>query len=159
MSLWLGLSGLLVVARGEPEAFLLATFGRFCRDDAFENLNRVSVVFWWLHSLLVVVAIAATWYRRTDVLTVLMIGPALALVIALLGERWADQNWFLIVAVSSICWLVSTFVGVIYYIVKRGEVWTATSLQQTGPAASCERIKASEPPECDGQKNECGGQS
>jgi hypothetical protein len=131
VSLWLGLSGLLVVARGNPETFLATTFGRFSRADAFEHLNGVSIVLWSVHSSLVLIAIAATWCRRTDVLAVLTIGPLIALAIALLGQRWADPNWFVVVAVCAIGWLVGTVVSGVYWVLKPGEVRPNPSLQQT----------------------------
>jgi hypothetical protein len=119
VSLWLGLSGLLVVARGKPEAFLVTTFGRFSRDDAFDNLDDVTLGFWWAHSCLVLIVILATWCRRTDILFVLMSGPIIALAItAVFGEKWTDPNWFQIVAVCEICWLVSTVVGQAYWVLK-----------------------------------------
>jgi hypothetical protein len=117
--LWLTLSGLLVVARDRPEALLKAAFGRFSRDDAFEHLDGISVVLWWLHSFLVLVAILAIRYRRKDVLVVLLIGPIIALGFALLGQQWTDPNWFEVVAVWAICSLVSTIVGQAYWGVKR----------------------------------------
>jgi hypothetical protein len=64
-----------------------------------------------LHSFLVLTAIAATRYRRTDVLIVLMIGPVIASVIAVLGQSWTDPNWFQVVAICTIGWLVGTVVG------------------------------------------------
>ena len=118
VSLWLGLSGLLVVTRGKPEAFLATTLGRFGRAGAFEHLNGVSILVWSVHSFLVVIAIAATRYRRTDVVAVLVIGPVIALVIALLGQRWSDPNWFEVVAVCAIGWLVGTVVGCVYWVLK-----------------------------------------
>jgi hypothetical protein len=118
VSLWLGLSGLLVVTRGKPEAFLAATFGPFGRADAFEHLNGVSILVWSVHSFLVLIAIAATRYRRADVVAVLMIGPVIASAIALLGQRWADPNWFEVFAVCAIGWLVGTVVGGVYWVLK-----------------------------------------
>jgi hypothetical protein len=118
LSLWLGLSALLAVTRGKPEDFLVKTFGGFSRDDAFEHLNGVSILFWLFHSLLVLIALAATWYRRTDVLTVLMIGPIIAVAIVLVVTSWADPNWFEIVAVISIGWLASVVVALGYWIVE-----------------------------------------
>jgi hypothetical protein len=44
VSLWLGLTGLLVVSWGKPEALLRTTLGRFSRADAFEHLNGVSTL-------------------------------------------------------------------------------------------------------------------
>jgi hypothetical protein len=139
VSLWLGLSGLLVVSRGNPEAFLVTTFGRFSMDDAFENLNGVTVDLWCVHSFLVLIAIAAVWYRRPDVLAVLMLGPAMASAIALPGQRWSDPNWFDVVAVCVICWLVSTVVGVAYWVLRRRKTHSTSSVKQAGPAASSDR--------------------
>ncbi len=117
-ALWLGLSGLLVVARGKPEAFLVTALGRFSRPDAFENLNGVTVALSCVHSFLLAIAIAAVRYRRTDVLAVLMVGPVIASAIALIGQRWSDPNWFEIVAVCAICWLVSAVVGGICWVLN-----------------------------------------
>ena len=119
VSLWLGLSCLLVVARGNPEAFLLRNLGRFSRDDAFEYLNGISVTLWCVHSSLVLVAILAIRCQRKDVLVVLIIGPIMGLAFALLGQQWSDPNWFQVVAVWAICSLVSTIVGQAYWVVRR----------------------------------------
>jgi hypothetical protein len=133
VSLWLGLSALLVGTWGKPETFLVKTLGRFSRDDAFEHLNGVSVVFWSVHSLLVLIAIAATKYRRTDVLTVLMIGPVIAAAIVLLGQSWADPNWFEVVAICSSGWLAGSVVGSAYWIVKPRGVRPDPPLQEVRP--------------------------
>src|ERR1700679_710109 len=90
--LWLGLSGLLVLARGRPEALLTTAFRRFSRDHSLEYLDGVSVDFCWVHSFLVVVGSIAIGCRRNDVLVVLMIGPIMALAFALLGQQWTDPN-------------------------------------------------------------------
>jgi hypothetical protein len=82
VSLWLGITGLQVVAGRKPDALLVATFGRFGRADAFEHLNDVSMLFWWVHLFLVLIAIAAARCRRTDVQSVFMIGPVITLAIA-----------------------------------------------------------------------------
>jgi hypothetical protein len=115
VSLWLGLTGLLLVSRGNPEAFLLRNLGRYSRADAFEFLNTGLPFFWSVHSCQVLMAIAAALFRRTDVLTVLLIGPVIALVINLLGQEWSDPNWYVFVAVVTIGWLVSTIVGGVYW--------------------------------------------
>jgi hypothetical protein len=112
---WFGLSGLLVVSRGDPEAFLRTTFARSSRADTFEHLNGVLVPFWLLHSLLVLIAVAAARHRRSDVLTVLLIGPVIALAISLPGQAWSDPEWFVIVAVCTIGWLVGTLAGGLYW--------------------------------------------
>jgi len=118
VSLWIGLSGLLIVTRGKPEAFLVTKFGRFCRADAFEHLNDVSISFWLIHSSQVLAAIAATRRRRTDVLVVLMVGPVIASAIALFGQRWDDPDWIVVVGVCGIGWLVSVVVGCLYWIFR-----------------------------------------
>jgi hypothetical protein len=50
---------------------------------------------------------------------VLTIGPVIAGAIALLGQRWADPNWFQVVALCAIGWLVGTLVGGVYWVIKR----------------------------------------
>jgi len=116
---WFGLSGLLVVARGDPEAFLRTTFARSSRADTFEHLNGVSVPFWLVHSSLVLIAIAAARYRRSDVLTVSLIGPVIALAISLLGQAWSDPDWYVVAAVCTIGWVVGTVAGGLYWGLKR----------------------------------------
>jgi hypothetical protein len=116
--LWLGLSALLLVARGDPEAALRGAFGRHPRADAFAHLDRISIYFWTAHTSLALVAIAAARSRRGDVLTVLLIGPVIALILCFLGQDWADPNWFIAVAVCTIGWLVSTVVGAAYWALR-----------------------------------------
>jgi hypothetical protein len=115
LTLWLGVSGLLVFARGDPEAFLQATFGRFSRADAFKHLNNITYTAWLIHSSLLVIAISAVRCGRTDVLAVLLIGPIITLVICLLDEDWSDPNWVVVVGVCTIGWLASTIVGGVYW--------------------------------------------
>ena len=52
-------------------------------------------------------------------LAVLMVGPIIALAIALFGQRWTDPNWFEVVGVCTICWFVGDVVGVTYWVLKR----------------------------------------
>ena len=116
--LWIGLSWLLAVSRGSPGTYLQARFEPFCRADAFSGLNQVSGPFWMAHSLVVLIAVAANWFRRSDVFVVLLIGPALALMIGVAGQRWDDPNWVVVVGVCLIGWLVSTLVGCVYWSVR-----------------------------------------
>ena len=120
VSLWLALTGLLLVSRGNPEAFLFGNLGRYSRADAFEHLNSGLPFFWFVNSSLVLTAIAAARFRRTDVLTVLLIGPVIALAINLFGQEWSDPNWYVFVAVGTIGWLVSTIVGGVYWSLPDG---------------------------------------
>lgn len=115
---WLGLSALLLVAKGNPEAALRGALGRHARADAFEHLNGIAIPFWTVHTSLTLVAIAAARSQRSDVLGVLPIGPAIALLIGLLGQDWSDPNWFVVVAVCAIGWLVSTVVAVGYWVLR-----------------------------------------
>jgi hypothetical protein len=116
--LWLGLSALLLVARGDPEAALRGAFGRQARADAFDHLNGISIYFWSMHTSLTLVAIAAARSRRSDVLKVLLIGPIIALTVCLLGQDWSDPNWFVAVAVCTIGWLASIVVGAAYWALR-----------------------------------------
>jgi hypothetical protein len=115
ISLWLALTVLLLVSRGNPEAFLLRNLGRYSRADAFKHLNSGLPFFLFVHSCQVLTAIAAARFRRTDVLTVLLIGPVIALVFNLFYQEWSDPNWYVVVAVGTIGWLVSTIVGGVYW--------------------------------------------
>ena len=115
VSLWLALTGLLLASGGNPEAFLLGNLGRYSRADAFKSLNPILPIFWFVHSSLLVTAMAAARSRRRDVLTVLLIGPAIALAFNLFFQEWSDPNWYVFVAVSTIGWLVSTIVGGVYW--------------------------------------------
>ena len=72
--LWIGISWLLVVSRGDPETFLRTAFAGYSRPDAFHHLNRAAVYFWVVHSCMVLTALSATRFRRSDVLVVLLIG-------------------------------------------------------------------------------------
>ena len=42
----------------------------------------------------------------------------MAVIICLLNEDWSDPNWFVIVGVCTIGWLVSTIVGGVYWRVR-----------------------------------------
>lgn len=113
--IWIGLSWLLVVSRFDPETILRTTFARHSHPDAFIALNRGMAYFWLAHSGLSLTAISASWSRRTDVLVVLLIGPAIALGVGVLGQEWSDPNWVVFVGVCFMGWLASTLVGLIYW--------------------------------------------
>jgi hypothetical protein len=116
--LWIGISWLLVVSRGNPETFLRTSFATYSRPDAFHDLNRAAVYFWVVHSCLTQTALSATRFRRPDVLLVLLIGPAIALPIALLSQRWSDPQWAVFVGVCLMGWLASTLVSIVYWSVR-----------------------------------------
>jgi hypothetical protein len=118
LATWLALSTLLIATRGNLEALLATTIGRLVRPDAFKFVNGVSVLLWCVHSCLAVIAIAASRWHRGDVVALLLIGPVIALAIALLGQRWDDPNWHDFLAVCTIGWFVSTVVASCYWLLK-----------------------------------------
>jgi hypothetical protein len=119
ISLWTGLTGLIVVSGGETEALLATRFGSAGRQDAFRYLNGILVVLWAVYSASVAIAIAAAWCRRGDVLGVLLVGPVIGLAIGLLGQTWADPNWYQVVAIWTIGWLASLIVAGGYWVIRR----------------------------------------
>jgi hypothetical protein len=116
--LWIGTSGLLVVSRGDPETYLRTSLATDSRPDAFDDFNRTMAYFWVVHSCLTLIALSATRSRRPDVLVVLLIGPAMALPIALLSQRWDDPQWAVLVGVCLMGWLASALVGLGYWGVR-----------------------------------------
>jgi hypothetical protein len=116
--LWIGLSWLLVASRCDSETFLRTTFAGYSRPDAFNALNKAMAYFWVAHSCLSLAALSAAWFRRPDVLAVLQIGPAMALGLGVLSQRWSDPNWFVFVGVCLMGWLASTLVGFVYWGVR-----------------------------------------
>ncbi len=116
---WIGLSALLLFGRPDLEGFLQMTFRHVSRPDAFEQINGVALQLWVVHSSLVLIALAAAWFRRPDVIVVFEVGLVLALVFALISQEWKDPNWFEIVAVTTICELVSAIVAVVCWHVVR----------------------------------------
>ncbi len=145
VSLWLGLSGLLIAARGNPKVFLTKMLGRFSRSEAYQHLNASLIGFWCMHSLLVLIAILASAHLRTDVLAVVTIGPIIGSAMALVTQRWTDPDWPLFFGLNVICWGASTVVGIEYWLVKRGEVHSSRSVEQAPPAPSSERIVSAQP--------------
>jgi hypothetical protein len=71
-----------------------------------------------VHSSLAITAVAAARSRRSDVLAVLLIGPAIGLAISVLWQRWGDPNWAEFVGVCLIGWLVGTIVSCVYWFIK-----------------------------------------
>jgi len=116
--LWIGISWLLVVSRGDPETFLRTTFAGYSRPDAFNALNRTMAYFWVAHSCLSLTALSGTWFRRSDVLVVLLIGPAMALGLGVLSQRWSDPNWVVFLGVCLMGWLASTLASLVYWGVR-----------------------------------------
>jgi hypothetical protein len=116
---WLAASVLILIGQGDVESILGSAFGRHTRPDAFERLNRIAVPFWVSHSVLASLSILAAWHRRVDILLVLLIGPAIALLICVSTQQWSDPNWYVMLAVCSIGWLVGGLVTGCYWFANR----------------------------------------
>lgn len=114
-ALWLGLCVLAVASRGDPEAGLRAAFGRYSMADAFKYINGGFFLFWAAHSCLIAAATAALRHRRMEVFAMLLIGPAMALGICMLSERWSDPNWHNIIWTCVFGWSVSVVVSMGYW--------------------------------------------
>lgn len=118
--LWIGLSWLLLISRGDPETFLRTAFAGSSRADALRDLNRAAFLFWVVHSCLSLTALSATRLRRPDVLVVLLVGPAIGMVIGLLSQRWSDPDWAVFVGVCLMGWLAGMLVGLAYWRFRSG---------------------------------------
>ena len=81
--LWIALSFLLVLARGDVEAYLLNIFKDSARSDAFVRLNPTFRLMWITHSCLLLFGLVAAMVHKRDLFTVLIIGPFLAFAVAL----------------------------------------------------------------------------
>jgi len=114
-ALWLGLCALAVASKGDPEAGLKAAFGRYSMADAFKHINGGFFLFWAAHSCLIAAAAAALRLRRLNEFEVLLLGPAMALGICMLSERWSDPNWPDILGICAIGWFVSVVVSMGYW--------------------------------------------
>ena len=116
--LWIGISCLFVISKGNPETFLRSIHETHSEFDAFFDLNRSLAIFWVVHSCLTLVALSATWFRRSDVFVVLLIGPAMALGLAFLSQRWSDPHWATFVGICVMGWIASTLVSLVFWSVR-----------------------------------------
>ena len=76
-----------------------------------------SLIFWFEHSTLVFLSLAAAYHRRLDVLLLLLMGPAVVLTAVAVGQQLsADFSWLEgVKSYYSIAWLASLIAG--------GEYW------------------------------------
>jgi hypothetical protein len=112
---WLPLAVLFIRSGGNPDAYLGGEFG---------PVSKILRVFSPLHTLLFVIAIAAVFFRRFDVVALLPFGPGVGLLYYVIAEGFSDPAWFTIVAICSIGEMVAIVVGLLYWAAKR----TPTSL-------------------------------
>ena len=117
-ALWVALSILLILGRGDVEAYLLNAFKDSVRADAFVRLNPTFVLMWIGHTCLLVFGIVAMIVRESDLFTVLIIGPILALLVAVASQQWADPDWNVFAGVCFIGWMVGIVSGGVYCLYK-----------------------------------------
>ncbi len=120
-ALWIALSVPLVLGRGDAEAFFLSTFGHSYRPHPFVSLSPTFLHFWIAHSCLLVFGIVAVKGHKSDLFTVLIIGPMLAFGVSLLSQQWSDPDWLTFVGVCLIGWLVGIVAGGAYWAFVRQE--------------------------------------
>lgn len=113
-ALWGALSILWILARGDVESYLLSAFKGSVRADAFVRLNPTFVLMWVGHTCFLVFGIVAMFVRKSDLFTVLIIGPILALLVAVTSQDWADPDWNVFAAVCFIGWIAGIISGAVY---------------------------------------------
>lgn len=113
-ALWIALSILWILARGDVESYLVSAFNGSVRADAFVGLNRTFVFMWVGHSSFLVFGVVAMSARKCDLFTVLIIGPILASLVAVVSQDWADPDWNVFAGVCFIGWIVGIISGAVY---------------------------------------------
>lgn len=119
-AMWIALSALLVLSRGDVEAYLISIFKDSARPDAFVRLNRTFRLMWIAHSCLLLFGLVAMMVHKRDLFTVLIIGPSLAFPIALFWQRWSDPDWNTFTGICVVGWLASIVAGGVYWLYDRG---------------------------------------
>lgn len=115
-ALWGALSVLWILARGDVESYLLSAFKGSARADAFVRLNPTFVLMWVGHTCFLVFGIVAMFVRKSDLFTVLIIGPILALLVAVTSQDWADPDWNVFAGVCFIGWIAGITSGAVYWL-------------------------------------------
>ena len=54
--------------------------------------------------------------RKSDLFTVLIIGPILALLVAVTSQDWADPDWNVFAGVCFIGWIAGITSGAVYWL-------------------------------------------
>jgi hypothetical protein len=120
-ALWVALSALVVLGRGDVEAYLLSIFKDSARPDAFVRLNPTFRLMWIAHSCLSLFGLVAVMVHKRDLFTVLIIGPFLAFAIALFSQQWSDPDWNTFAGVCVVGWLASIVAGGVYWLCGCGK--------------------------------------
>ena len=119
VALWVALSIPLVFGCGDAESFFLIIFKDYARSaHPYISLSHTFLWFWIAHSCLLVFGIAAVTIHKTDLFTVLIIGPLLAFLIALVSLQWSDPDWLIFTGVCLIGWLVGIVSDGVYCLYK-----------------------------------------
>jgi hypothetical protein len=113
-ALWIALSVPLVLGRGDVQGFFLSTFEGSFRPHPFVSLSPIFFQFWIAHSCLLIFGIVAMMVRMSDLFSVLIIGPILALLVAFVSQQWADPDWITVAGVCFIGWMVGVVAGGVY---------------------------------------------
>lgn len=113
-ALWGALSILWILARGDVESYLLTAFDGSVRADAFVRLNRTFVFMLVGHTCFLLLGLVAIVVRKRDLFTVLIIGPILALLVAVTSQDWADPDWNVFAGICFIGWITGVISGVVY---------------------------------------------
>jgi len=117
--LWIALSIPLAFGYGDAEAFFLRTFKDYARAaHPYLSLNPIFIQFWIAHFCLLIFGIVAVTIHKSDLFTVLIIGPTLALGVALFSQQWSDPDWILFTGVCLIGWLLAIVSGGVYCLYK-----------------------------------------
>ena len=113
--LWIALSIPLAFGCGDAEAFFLSTFRDYARAaHPHISLSPIFLLFWIAHSCLLILGIVAVTVHKSDLFTVLIIGPTLAFGVSLFSQEWSDPDWLIFTGVCLIGWLVGLVSGGVY---------------------------------------------
>ena len=114
-AVWIALATLLVLGRGDVDAFFLRTFKAYSRSShPYLNLNPTLQQLWLAWSCLLAFSSGAIAYRKADLFSVLCVGPALACGIAVMSVSWSDPDWIVVCGVCLIGCVVGLVSGAAY---------------------------------------------
>lgn len=118
-ALWIALSIPLAFSSGDAEAFFLNNFEDYARAaHPYISLSPTYLCFWIAHSCLLVLGIVAVTVHKSDLFTVVLIGPTLAFSFSLFWQRWSDPDWLEFTGVCLLGWVVGIVSGGAYYLFK-----------------------------------------
>ena len=108
---WIVSTGLLLAWHGE--LFGTSSVGR----GQAGGFVGGSPVVWAEHVSLLALALFAASRGRSDVMGLLLLGPAIAFGLVIVGDRWIDPTWSEeIVRYYTLGWLISLISAIEYYV-------------------------------------------